>query len=1197
MKLNTITLTQFGPFEDRTVAFRPGLNLVFGYNEAGKSTLLRAIRAAFYGASSTKLGGKNVRTLDGWNGSRAKTRLTVSAELDDKRSIVFDRTNSTKTPVEGTLGNVPLTVDSLTQVLGIDTTQYRHVFGFTLAELREGQQSLVDANVTEVLFGGGLGRLAQFRKLQKQIEKLSGELFKARGKNQPINAKLAVVQQLERKLRDATVTPQEYRDTNEAIAALQRESDALESDVTSLRNELTRIDRLQQIAPLATELAEIRAAQEALDLELPLSEEEVLVATESLSELAGLGEQLDRLAHQIGQLEAERAQLTLHPELEELATVIESLHADSAHVANLRSELPDLIDQLAALETKVESGTGGEDLPKDAAARCDDWRTRSETLVNRKQEAATDHSIAKRNLAELNATLEASFDREHELAVLACAERWTERDREKDRRESLANEVELRKKKLANKQARIIHEVDWRAWPDNLDGLPTREEVSKLIERWQIVREEWKLARETQASIEKQLQRVRDNLETLRSDPGAVPISELIDVRSERDKLLNHLIGHVGDQSTEESVGELRDLSGYVVEADELADRMRANAQTAARDAQLSAELGHLLRDLDAAKQSVEASEVKSDEWNGAWNQLWKTANVESSPQPTTAEVWMAEVQALDGEATDLRALESELRRLAEELANTEEDLSKLLPDNLRDSSIGVCRSWLTAETEIVRDRQSQRRRANQQRPAAEIACHEAEELLASIDAELKSIDTEFATWRDDHKQSSELTLDALQHLLNVQEHETKLRDQQAALANRIRSHERTVSRFDQQLELLAGITVDSESQEQQVANAARMLNAHRDAVILDSSLQKQIASASADHNRLCEEHQRHQASIDSIRQLRSTHSSKTDGESDAEFRITLNKSATYWELAASIRELKGKLALVCGDEPFETAVEELNKTSAGERADRRDELEATAKSVKQKLGEIRDKLAVMRGNQSSLAATDRLGELQAELESERADLRNAVDQYAPLVLLKAMLERAVQRFGASVRPDLLEAVARLFSELTDGAYVDVDRCLEADELRVQAADKSWKSPAELSTGTRELLYLAVRLAFVREHVAAHESMPVLLDDVLVNIDARRTVSVIRTLSDLAEHIQIIVLTCRPELAMLFENLGHEDSIVEIQPGQLIASHHLLGHVGATRPDSGQADTFNTSPGTDTADDIKQSNERLLFES
>ena len=49
MRLRSLRVDGFGRLADRTFEFGPGLNVVVGRNEAGKSTLAAALVASLYG--------------------------------------------------------------------------------------------------------------------------------------------------------------------------------------------------------------------------------------------------------------------------------------------------------------------------------------------------------------------------------------------------------------------------------------------------------------------------------------------------------------------------------------------------------------------------------------------------------------------------------------------------------------------------------------------------------------------------------------------------------------------------------------------------------------------------------------------------------------------------------------------------------------------------------------------------------------------------------------------------------------------------------------------------------------------------------------------------------------------------------------------------------------------------------------------
>lgn len=84
--------------------------------------------------------------------------------------------------------------------------------------------------------------------------------------------------------------------------------------------------------------------------------------------------------------------------------------------------------------------------------------------------------------------------------------------------------------------------------------------------------------------------------------------------------------------------------------------------------------------------------------------------------------------------------------------------------------------------------------------------------------------------------------------------------------------------------------------------------------------------------------------------------------------------------------------------------------------------------------------------------------------------------------------------------------------------------------------------PAELlSGGTREQLFLAIRLAMVRDFARQGIELPMILDDVTVNFDQQRAEAAVETLMDFAKDgQQLLVFTSHLHFAQMFERRGVE---------------------------------------------------------
>jgi len=193
------------------------------------------------------------------------------------------------------------------------------------------------------------------------------------------------------------------------------------------------------------------------------------------------------------------------------------------------------------------------------------------------------------------------------------------------------------------------------------------------------------------------------------------------------------------------------------------------------------------------------------------------------------------------------------------------------------------------------------------------------------------------------------------------------------------------------------------------------------------------------------------------------------------------------------------------------------------------------------------EEAALAKKQVEDLDGQDRASELAQKLESDRAQLRDSVERWAPLVLADAILAQAIARFEREHQPAMLRDVGQLFSKVTHGRYAGLRRRFdEQGSLVLAEADGKEKEPGQLSGGTREQLYLAIRLAYARHYCRENEPLPLVMDDVLVNFDDERSDAALDMLIELARDIQLIFLTCHQEtIRRIQSRLPH------MQPTQL----------------------------------------------
>ncbi|WP_168120620.1 AAA family ATPase [Paenibacillus sp. HB172176] len=192
--------------------------------------------------------------------------------------------------------------------------------------------------------------------------------------------------------------------------------------------------------------------------------------------------------------------------------------------------------------------------------------------------------------------------------------------------------------------------------------------------------------------------------------------------------------------------------------------------------------------------------------------------------------------------------------------------------------------------------------------------------------------------------------------------------------------------------------------------------------------------------------------------------------------------------------------------------------------------LEREKQELLEKRGSIRQAIA-------QLSNEDERQRLLLERELIVTEMHEAMDRYAVLKLSKSLIERTKRVYEEERQPAVLRKASLYMKQLTGGRYIRVAARQEQSELELINSNGSAVDSRFLSRGTAEQLYLAMRLALACE-AAQGVKLPLLLDDLFVNFDQSRLHAAVRLVAELARDRQILLFTCHEHIrdALLREN-------------------------------------------------------------
>lgn len=207
---------------------------------------------------------------------------------------------------------------------------------------------------------------------------------------------------------------------------------------------------------------------------------------------------------------------------------------------------------------------------------------------------------------------------------------------------------------------------------------------------------------------------------------------------------------------------------------------------------------------------------------------------------------------------------------------------------------------------------------------------------------------------------------------------------------------------------------------------------------------------------------------------------------------------------------------------------------------------------LKEEASKVSDALQVTEGRHNELLEErgridSELERLNSEEESSRLRVRreclvqqlgDCAREWARLTFARELLERTRQQFEAERQPRVVQHAREFFSHITGQRYNRLYVPMGERAVTVEDPTGARKQPRQLSRGTREQLYLALRFGLVKEFGEHAERLPVVVDEVLVNFDPQRAQLAAECFAQLSESNQVLVFTCHPAMVELFASFA-----------------------------------------------------------
>ncbi|WP_318616721.1 ATP-binding protein [Sporosarcina sp. YIM B06819] len=247
MKIDKLIIYGFGKHDNVTVDFGTGITVLYGLNEAGKTTIQQFILHILFGfppknsallryepKSGGKYGGQ-VHVVDKKYGKcmiervRGKSAGDVTVHFED-----------------GTTGGE----QELSMLLRhYDRTSFESIFSFSLLQL-QGFDKMDEEELSRTLLASGTTGVDSLIQLEKRMEKEMGELFKKSGKIPEINVKMLELRELELELKEAQGKVAEYAPAIQQLQEIDARLTKLYARQKTLQQDAQQLSIVRQLLPL-----------------------------------------------------------------------------------------------------------------------------------------------------------------------------------------------------------------------------------------------------------------------------------------------------------------------------------------------------------------------------------------------------------------------------------------------------------------------------------------------------------------------------------------------------------------------------------------------------------------------------------------------------------------------------------------------------------------------------------------------------------------------------------------------------------------------------------------------------------------------------------------------------------------------------------------------------------------------------------
>jgi uncharacterized protein YhaN len=1160
MRIRELNLIRYGKFTDRRVELpfvEQDIHVIVGPNEAGKSTVRSAIGDWLFGIP--------MRTPLAFLHPMPELRLGGSIERvessDGSKSLLtFDRTKGNKNTLR--TQQDALMPDAVLQpwLGGLDAPAFNRMYALDHSTLVEGGAGILSASddLGRLLFQSASGVEHLGRVLQRLQEEADSLWAPRKSASREYYVALETFEKSHDDLKKGTLRTRDWKAQHEALIECEQTLALARQRHAEIRSQISRLERIRRVQPLLLSLdagqsqledlfakgatpllpedaaAILNKANQEMALANADAQRHQSVITESQDEMEKIqvDHQLLSLASDINDVNERRLQYRAHrtdivKRQEELRLEWQRAREKASGLGWICTTIDEMGDRVPAQGIRSRLNR----LLKGRGALINQRQTADDNLLKRQQEIATfKETLQGLGSDTVNPKLLSVVDQALKLG---------------DYEESIAD-FDSRLQRLGVEIESALAELGaWRSSPEALASMsvPDVAAVQNLLNEQRADAAEEKSLKSALDGKKSECDRMRVELDQLVRTFQPVSAEQVVQARASRDSRWTAI-----KAAPQELLVLAPDYELDVSQADGLSDSRLDKLQHEAERQSKAQRLELLEQEFEAMQARLHAVLTRVGERETQWKSLSTACGLPQMP-PEVAPRWLEQRR----KALDLLRDQNDVERQRKARIDAAEAVRKALWNLFKPEAKAVGAPDLDECLRIAREQITLANQAHGQRKTIEKQLSEATASLATlqngVDSAISAWQEWEASWLDgvtgagypvgvfaDRVEAELEVIEEIDRLL------IKIRGIQTERIDKMQADLDDLDRTAKALRERLAPELDTDVADEIAIDLLNRLDVARRSLVEWTEWQAKKSKAN-DGLDVAKQAQRTvqaqlaplfaTAGVDDVLLLAEA-ISQSEQRRDCE-KVVSQASADLKTGAdgLSIEQLRAE---VSGQDPA-TLVLDLER------------LNQLAEDVMEEVSSLSNRHGAQKAAFDAFAGAGLAAKAEAQKHEAVARMSDAVERYLRTHTVAKLLKWSMEKFRETKQGPMLAKASSIFKVLTLDSFsrLLVDSEGQTPRLFGVRPDGLQVDVAGMSEGSRDQLYLALRLAALEMQIDQGFNMPLIADDLFINFDDRRTEAGLKVLGELSRRMQVVFLTHHDHLVPLAKDvLGSKLNVVTL---------------------------------------------------